>query len=126
VVKHDGTVYQFYTAVGDSRSIAVATSRDLSGGQQPGSDIVTASYTHWENSNLSVVDGITDPGTSPQGMWTASGTPNLYDWIELAFPNARSVAGLRVYLYDDGGQIRPPTDYHVEYDAGRGWATAAG
>jgi predicted GH43/DUF377 family glycosyl hydrolase len=125
IVKHSGTVYQFYTAVGDNRSIAVATSRDLSGTQQPGSEQVTTSYTYWENSDSSVVDGITDPGTSPQGMWTAFGTPNFDDWIELAFPSARSIAGLRIYFHDDGGQIQPPGSYHVEYDAGGGWAIAA-
>ena len=126
MVKHDGTVYQFYTAVGDNRSIAVATSRDLSGTQPPGPEQVTTSYTYWENSDSSVVDGITDPGPSPQGMWTALGTPNFYDWIELAFPAPRHLDGLRIYFYDDGNQIQPPSDYHVEYDAGGEWAIAAG
>lgn len=126
IIKHNGTVYQFYTAVGDNRSIAVATSQDLSGAQQPGNARVTTSYTYWQNSDSSVVDGITDPGTSAQGMWTALGTPNFYDWIELEFPSARSMTGLRVYFYDDGDQIQPPDSYHVEYDAGATWALAAG
>lgn len=126
LVEHEGTVYHFYTAVGDKRSIAVATSRDLSSGQTARSERVTASYTHWTNSEAAVRDGITDPANSAEGMWTAYETPNFEDWIELAWPHSRRVGGLRIHLHDDGEHIRPPRDYHVEYDRGRGWTMAAG
>ncbi|WP_189316505.1 discoidin domain-containing protein [Streptomyces brasiliensis] len=126
VVQHEGTVYHFYTAVGDKRSIAVATSRDLSSRRRTGAEQVTASYTHWKNSVTSVRDGSTDPGTSSQDIWTAFETPNFYDWVEVAFPRPRSVSGLRLHVHDDGAHIRPPRHYDVEVDAGGGWVTVSG
>lgn len=119
IVKHEGTVYHFYTAVGDKRSIAVATSRDLSGRQDPGAERVTASYTHWTTSVSSVRDGVAEPDGS---LWTAYETPNFQDWIEVAFPEPRRISGLRLYVHDDGAHIRPPRHYHVEINAGGGWA----
>lgn len=126
IVKHDGTVYHFYTAVGDKRSIAVATSRDLGGRRRPGAEHVTASYTHWKNSVSSVRDGITDPGDSPQGRWTAYETPNFHDWIEVDLPGPRRVSGLRLHVLDDGAHIKPPRHYHVEVRTRRGWVAADG
>lgn len=125
IVKHEGTVYHFYTAVGDKRSIAVATSRDLTSRRPSGSEQVTASYTYWENDESSVRDGITSPGSSPQDMWTAFETPNFYDWIEVAFPHPRRVSGVRLHLHSDGEHFQPPRRYDLEYQAGHGWITAA-
>lgn len=117
VIKHDGTVYHFYTAVGDQgRAIALATSRDLRNPGPATSVVATASHTYWQDNVAEVIDGIISySDSSPRNRWTAYQSPNTYDWVQLTFPSPVRLARMKLYIYNDGGGTQPPSSYDIQY-----------
>lgn len=117
VIKHDGVVYHFYTAIGDEGwGVAVATSADLTG-PRPARVAAYASYTNIGDSAAAAVDGT----TAPADRWTAYRSPNDHDWLAGHFSSRLDVASLVLDIYDDGGGVQPPDSYVVQYLSGATW-----
>lgn len=59
-----------------------------------------------------------------RNRWTAFGSPNASDWIELAFGEPRTVRLVELYLWADGRGVTMPRSYTVQYWNGSRWADA--
>jgi hypothetical protein len=59
-----------------------------------------------------------------RNRWTAHGSPNPSDWVQLDFGEPRTVRAVELYLWGDGGGVRAPRRYAVQYWDGRRWAAA--
>jgi mannosylglycerate hydrolase MGH1-like protein/glycosyl hydrolase family 65/F5/8 type C domain-containing protein len=56
--------------------------------------------------------------------WTAYGSPNASDWVEINFGTARVVRSLELYLWSDNGGVKPPRHYTVQYWVRGAWRDA--
>ena len=77
---------------------------------------VTASYTSpWEQASA-VNDGL-DPPSSNDGVnrrwgtWPEQGT----QWVQLEWPNPVRVNASDIYFFDDGGGVRLPASWKLQY-----------
>jgi F5/8 type C domain/Bacterial alpha-L-rhamnosidase 6 hairpin glycosidase domain len=82
---------------------------------------LTASYV----SSTSALDEIRDSRIAftryARNGWTALGSPNARDWIEVRFGAARRVGGVDLYLLGNRPGVAAPTSYRVEH-----WVDDAG
>ena len=78
---------------------------------------VKASFT----SQFDDVNGINDGNTNPIPRWTAFGSPNKSDWVEISFNKIKSVHTAYIYLFDDNGGVQSPSFYEVEFWNGNQW-----
>ncbi|MHA6480893.1 S-layer homology domain-containing protein [Paenibacillus sp. strain BS8-2] len=89
--------------------------------------IVSASYTFRLDQVGHVNDGITSYQTEVKNRWTAYESPNASDWIQTNFGGAVTKDAVGIYLYSDGGGVRAPLSYDVQYqDAGGDWVSVPG
>ncbi|SEP51043.1 MGH1-like glycoside hydrolase domain-containing protein [Amycolatopsis saalfeldensis] len=87
----------------------------------------SASYTSSYDNVWNAVDGIVYRTAVPQNSrWTSYGSPNATDSYQLDFHRGVSTGEVRLWFYDDGGGVRTPTSYDLQYDTGNGWATVPG
>ena len=67
------------------------------------------------------VDGtIFREGIPENTRWTTYGTTNSNDWFNIDLRQPQSVSDVRVYFYDDGGGVRLPASYDLQYADGNG------
>jgi hypothetical protein len=59
-----------------------------------------------------------------RNRWTAFGTPNTSDWVELDFGRQRNVREVELYLYGDDRGVRAPRSFKVQYRTGDRWVDA--
>ena len=59
-----------------------------------------------------------------RNRWTAYGSPNASDWVEIDFGTPRAVRSLELYLWGDGGGVKAPRRYTVQYWVADGWRDA--
>ena len=59
-----------------------------------------------------------------RNRWTAVGSPNRRDWVELDFGRRRTVRQVDLYLWGDGTRVRSPRAYTVEAWDGTRWVEA--
>jgi hypothetical protein len=59
-----------------------------------------------------------------RNRWTATGTPNAQDWVEVDLPASKRVGMVELYLWGDGRRVKAPKRYTVECWNGRGWVAA--
>lgn len=57
-----------------------------------------------------------------RNRWTAYGSPNASDWVEVDLGAPRAVTTIELYLFDDGRGVRAPKSYTVQYWNGSAWA----
>jgi hypothetical protein len=81
----------------------------------------TSRYDKVEMAN----DGRIVLGPSPHNRWTAFGSPNAEDWLEIDFGKAEEAGRIDLYIYDDRGGVQPPSRYTVEHWDGEAWREAA-
>lgn len=126
VIKHDGVVYHFYTAIGEQGwGIALATSKDFRGTSEAADGLkVSASYTFFYDDPREAVDGRIVYEPEPANRWTAYQSPNISDWLQIEFPEARKLSCLKLHVYDDGGGVQPPVSYDVQFQKGKRWVSA--
>ena len=84
----------------------------------------TASYTAREDSVAEVNDGRIAFTRASHDRWTAYGSPNRSDWVEIAFGSRHTVRALDLYLWGDSAGVKAPKRYVVQYWDGRGWSDA--
>ncbi|MEU8270844.1 RICIN domain-containing protein [Sphaerisporangium sp. NPDC049002] len=86
-----------------------------------------ASYTSPYDNVWNVVDGLVWRRDIPNNTrWTSYGTPNASDSVGVDFGRAVTVRDLRLWFYDDGGGVRTPGSYDLQYWTGANWATVPG
>ncbi len=59
-----------------------------------------------------------------RNRWTAFGTPNAMDWVELDFAAPRRVGTIELYLWGDGRGVKAPKRLSVQYWDGSDWTDA--
>jgi hypothetical protein len=85
---------------------------------------VTASYA----SPTAPVEGVHDMRIAftrySRNGWTAAGSPNRQDWIEMRLDAIRTVEVLDLYLLGSRPGLAPPTSYRISYEDSAGWHDA--
>jgi hypothetical protein len=82
---------------------------------------VTASFTSEFDDAAQVNDGRIAFTRYSRNRWTAYGSPNLSDWVELDLGAQQRVGGIDVYLWGDDRGVTAPRSYAVEYWDGASW-----
>ncbi|MFD0674058.1 S-layer homology domain-containing protein [Cohnella sp. GCM10027633] len=85
---------------------------------------VTASYTYHGDRLEDAIDGIVSYDDTPKSRWTAYESPNATDWVQLEYASAKSNNTAGIYIFDDGGGIKAPSAYDVQYYDGSDWVSA--
>jgi hypothetical protein len=88
---------------------------------QTGFPVVTASYTCGCDNVWSTVNGIYSYNESPRDRWTNYGSPNTTDWLVIDFGSAQTFNQVKLHIFDDGGGVRPPASYMIQYWNGDNW-----
>ncbi|ADO74408.1 MGH1-like glycoside hydrolase domain-containing protein [Stigmatella aurantiaca] len=91
-----------------------------------GYPVASASYTNSIDDAQRVLDGRIYYDDIPNSRWTNYQSPNASDWLAVDFGTVRSVSEVRLYLYHDGGGVKPPASYDVQSWNGTAWASLAG
>ncbi len=85
---------------------------------------VSASFTSEFDDMTEVNDGRIAFTRYSRNRWTAYGSPNAGDWIELDFGRPQRVARIDLYLWGDERGISAPRSYAVEHWNGTSWQAA--
>lgn len=73
-----------------------------------------ASHTGPRSAVEKIIDGNYWYHLHPPNRWTAEGSANTRDFLELDFAIPRKIDHLKLYFLDDGKGIVPPRAYHLE------------
>ncbi|GIF38859.1 MGH1-like glycoside hydrolase domain-containing protein [Actinoplanes xinjiangensis] len=107
---------------GERVDIAANPQRHGNGATQP-----FASYTFTVDNAWRAIDGRIFEHDVPQNTrWTSYSSPNASDHLGVDFGRPVTVDDVRLYFYDDGGGVRVPTSYDLQYWTGAEWRTVAG
>jgi len=87
---------------------------------------VTASFSAPTTPPQYLIDGHVWYHQSPPNRWTAAGSGNATDWVELDFGVARLVEWVTLYFLDDGATIQPPQSFALERWREGGWEEIPG
>jgi hypothetical protein len=94
---------------------------------ETGYPLATASYTWPGDSAANAIDGQDFHLDVPSTRWTSYGSPNRSDWLAVDFGAATAVSDVRIDFYDDGGGVRVPDSYALQYqDASGAWLEVPG
>jgi hypothetical protein len=85
---------------------------------------VSASFTGENDRVEQAVDGRLSFTRYSRNRWTAFGSPNAEDWVEVDFGTPRSVGRVELYLYGDGRGVAAPRSYRIEAWNGTAWVVA--
>ncbi|WP_306211715.1 MGH1-like glycoside hydrolase domain-containing protein [Actinoplanes sp. RD1] len=86
----------------------------------------TASYTWPGDTPADAIDGQDWHLDVPTTRWTNYGTPNASDWLQIDLGAARAISDVRIAFYDDGGGVRAPASYALQYLDGTTWRDVPG
>jgi len=86
--------------------------------------VASASFTSPYDNVAQVNDGRIAFTRYSRNRWTAYGSPNTSDWVELSFGAVRRVTRVELYLWGDGGGVQAPRSYRIEYREGGRWLLA--
>jgi hypothetical protein len=104
----------------------LAASRDLAFNPSgTGFPRVTASFTGRSDDVRQAVDAQVAFSRYSRNRWTAYGTRSASDWLQVDFGAPRLVAAVDLYLWGDGGGVKAPRAYRVQYWDGRHWNDAS-
>ncbi|HEX4814309.1 MAG TPA: hypothetical protein VFV66_16310, partial [Nonomuraea sp.] len=92
-----------------------------------GSATPSASYTSPWESVAAINDGIAPPRSDDTvnrrwGTWPQTGT----QWAELTWPSAQTLRSADVYFFDDGGGVRVPASWRLQWWTGSAYADLPG
>ncbi|RFU79738.1 coagulation factor 5 8 type domain-containing [Trichoderma arundinaceum] len=86
-----------------------------------------ASYTSPFDDVWRAVDGIVFRNAVPQNSrWTSYNSPNAQDYFGVDLRRPQAVSNVRLYFYTDGGGVKLPSSYDLQYLAGNTWTTVPG
>jgi len=86
-----------------------------------GTPAVSASFTGQRDRVTQVNDGVVAFTRYSRNRWTAFGSPNASDWVAVDLGTPKRVSTVELYVYDDGGGVKAPRRYDVQYWDGTGW-----
>jgi hypothetical protein len=75
---------------------------------------------------LKAVDGFIRYDVVPDDRWTNVGSPNASDYLGVDFGQQRPVQEVKIYIYDDGQNVRAPQSLDVQYLSGTTWTSVPG
>ena len=67
------------------------------------------------------IDGKVVFRPTPLNRWTAFGSPNSSDWLEVDLGTEKEFSRVDLFFYDDGGGVKLPQACSVEYWTGSDW-----
>ena len=83
-----------------------------------------ASYTFTVDDAARAIDGIVwRTGIPENTRWTSYNSPNAQDYLGVDLRRSQSVGDVRLFFYDDGGGVRIPSTYDLQYWTGSVWVT---
>ncbi|WP_182906892.1 MGH1-like glycoside hydrolase domain-containing protein [Microbispora sp. H13382] len=85
-----------------------------------------ASYTNGIDNVWDAVDGRIYYDDVPHNRWTNYRSPNDEDHLGVDFGVPTRVNDVRFHAYDDGGGVRAPASYRLEYWDGAAWREVPG
>ena len=85
---------------------------------------VSASFTGRSDDARQAVDAQIAFTKYSRNRWTAYGTPNASDWLQVDFGVPQLVATVELFLWGDDAGVKAPRDYRVEYWDGTRWVAA--
>ncbi|OIW25319.1 carbohydrate-binding module family 13 protein [Coniochaeta ligniaria NRRL 30616] len=115
--------------VGSPVSQAINTQVNIAANSQRFSQGTTAfaSYTSPVDNTWNAIDGIIFRNAVPQNSrWTSYNSLNAQDYLGVDLRRPQAVSNVRLYFYDDGGGVRLPSRYDLQYLAGSTWTTVPG
>jgi hypothetical protein len=71
----------------------------------------------------SVVDGIYSYGADST-RWSSYGSGHATDYLDIDFGSAVPFNQVKLYLFNDGGGVKPPSSYNIQYWNGSIWVDA--
>ncbi|RYP41379.1 hypothetical protein DL767_001017 [Monosporascus sp. MG133] len=110
-------------------AVATQTSSEVNiaanGQRFPQGTTAFASYTSPYDDVWRVIDGIVwRTGIPENSRWTSYGSPNAQDHFGVDLRRPQAVLDVRLYFYDDGGGVRRPASFDLQYLTGSGvWLT---
>ncbi|BCJ48624.1 hypothetical protein Asp14428_00990 [Actinoplanes sp. NBRC 14428] len=94
---------------------------------ETGYPAATASYTWRGDKAADAIDGQDFHLDVPATRWTTYASPNPSDWLAVDLGAATVVSDVRIVFYDDGGGVRTPQAYALQYQAADGtWRDVPG
>ncbi|MGW4942140.1 MGH1-like glycoside hydrolase domain-containing protein [Actinoplanes sp. NPDC004185] len=100
---------------------------DLANVTETGYPAATASYTWSGDTPANAVDGQDFHLDVPTTRWSSYGSPNRSDWLAVDLGAATVISDVRVDFYDDGGGVRVPDSFALQYqDSAGSWRDVPG
>jgi hypothetical protein len=84
----------------------------------------TASFTSKYDSVAEINDMVVAFSRYSRNRWTAFGSPNASDWVQLDFPARQRVDQIELFLWGDGGGVKAPKRYTIQAWNGMAWTDA--
>ncbi|MBT8397202.1 MAG: discoidin domain-containing protein [Gemmatimonadetes bacterium] len=82
---------------------------------------VSTSFTYASDAVEQAVDGRFSFTRYSRNRWTAYGSPNEEDWLEVDIGGPQAVGRVELFLYGDGAGVSAPSDYRIERWSGSSW-----
>jgi hypothetical protein len=86
---------------------------------------VSASYTYPGDSPWEAVDGRMALTRYSRNRWTAFGSPNEVDWLEVDMGREEVLGRVELFLFGDGRGIAAPESYEIQVQSGAVWEPVA-
>jgi hypothetical protein len=84
----------------------------------------SASFTSKYDSVEEINDMVVAFSRYSRNRWTAFGTPNASDWVQLDLRGNREVDQVELYLWGDSGGVKAPKSYMIQTWNGTAWVNA--
>jgi hypothetical protein len=110
-----------------TQTIPSAVNIAANGQRFPQGTTAFASYTSSHDDVWRAIDGIVwRTGIPENSRWTSYASPNAQDYFGVDLRRSQAVSDVRLYFYDDGGGVRRPASYDLQYWTGNTWLTVPG
>ncbi|MEU6129355.1 glycosyl hydrolase family 65 protein [Saccharopolyspora sp. NPDC047091] len=94
---------------------------DLVNADGEGFPTATATYSGEGDEPGEAIDGQDFHLDRPGTRWTNHGSPNAIDHLQVETAEPIDVSDVRISFYDDGGEVRTPDSYRLQYRRGAEW-----
>jgi hypothetical protein len=84
----------------------------------------SASFTSSDARAEQVNDGVVAFTRYSRNRWSALGSPNASDWVELDLGAPTTIGRVELYLWGDGDRVRAPRNYTIQLWDGTAWRPA--
>lgn len=85
---------------------------------------ITASFSDPAHPPFWAADGGIFYHEIPTTRWTAEGSPNQEDWVQVDFGGPQTVEQVKLYFLDDKEEILPPSSYRIDVLQNGNWTPA--